>query len=74
MWPWSDSSDKKPAAPPPTEPPKASPNQTTTGKATPPEAFDPKKLPPREQLSPKLQKILDKEEKEDNFFDELVEG
>jgi fission process protein 1 len=28
----------------------------------------------REKLPPKLQKIIDKSDKEDNIFDELVEG
>jgi len=35
--------------------------------------FDPKKLPEREKLPPKLQKIMDKHDRED-FFDDLVEG
>lgn len=36
--------------------------------------FDPNKLPDREKLPPALQRIIDKEDKEDNFFDELVDG
>ncbi|KAF3767641.1 hypothetical protein M406DRAFT_97960 [Cryphonectria parasitica EP155] len=35
--------------------------------------FDPK-LPDHEKLPPALQKIIEKSEKEDNFFDELVDG
>ncbi|KAJ9136517.1 hypothetical protein NKR23_g9882 [Pleurostoma richardsiae] len=36
--------------------------------------FDPEKLPAPEKLPPGLQKIVDKADKEDNFFDELVDG
>lgn len=36
--------------------------------------FDPNKLPDRAKLPPALQKIVDKQEKEENFFDELVDG
>lgn len=36
--------------------------------------FDPKKMPNRQKLPPALQKIVDKQDKEDNFFDELVDG
>lgn len=36
--------------------------------------FDPNKLPDREKLPPALQKIVDKQDKEENFFDELVDG
>lgn len=39
-----------------------------------PVAFDPDKLPERQKLSPALQKILDKQEKEENYFDELYDG
>lgn len=35
---------------------------------------DPAKLPERQKLSPALQKIVDKQEKDENFFDELVDG
>lgn len=31
-------------------------------------------LPDRQKLPPGLQKIVDKQDKEDNFFDELVDG
>jgi hypothetical protein len=31
-------------------------------------------LPPPEKLPPSLQKIIDKADKEDNFYDELWEG
>lgn len=36
--------------------------------------FDPNKLPNREKLPPALQNIVDKQDKEDNFFEELVDG
>lgn len=39
-----------------------------------PPAFDPDKLPERQKLSPALQKIVDRQEKEENYFDELYDG
>ncbi|KAI0600091.1 mitochondrial 18 KDa protein-domain-containing protein [Biscogniauxia sp. FL1348] len=36
--------------------------------------FDPDKLPERRQLPKGLQRIVDSSDKEDNFFEELVEG
>lgn len=39
-----------------------------------PAAFDPEKLPNRTNLPPGLQSIVDKQDKDDNFFDELKEG
>ena len=36
--------------------------------------FDPDKLPDRKQLPASLQRIAREQEKDDNFFDELVEG
>ncbi len=65
MWPWGGGSDKPPVAP------KESPAET---KAPAKEPFDPKKLPDREKLPPKLQNIIDKADKDENFFDELVSG
>jgi hypothetical protein len=35
---------------------------------------DPSQLPPPEELPPALQKIIDKADKEENFYDELWEG
>ncbi|KAK0702038.1 mitochondrial 18 KDa protein-domain-containing protein [Lasiosphaeria miniovina] len=74
VWPWSKSSDA-PTTPAKDSPPQAKPAPSATldvkketGK------FDPDKLPEREKLPPKLQSILDKDDREDNFFDELVEG
>ncbi|KAK3687760.1 mitochondrial 18 KDa protein-domain-containing protein [Podospora appendiculata] len=70
MWPWSKDSDK-PAAPAPVSPSASlpAPNKAAETK----KEFDPK-LPEREKLPKKLQSIVDKSDKEDNFFDELVEG
>jgi len=77
MWPWSSSSDK-PAGSSTTqnEAPKPPPqNQSVTDDLKKAAAeFDPKKLPEREKLPPKLQKIIEKTDKEENFFDELVDG
>ena len=67
MWPWGSSSDK-PQAPAKESPPAAAPAAESK------ESFDPKKLPNREKLPPNLQKIIDRTDKEENFFDELVEG
>ncbi|KAF6804423.1 hypothetical protein CSOJ01_10214 [Colletotrichum sojae] len=62
MW-WS-SKDKKP--------------EETKDAAAPKEndakKFDPDRLPAREKLPAALQKIVEKQDKEDNFFDELVDG
>lgn len=68
MW-WGKGSDKPPAPTAPAEPPKAE-----SSPAEAPKSFDPSKLPEREKLNPNLQKIIDKADKEDNFFDELVSG
>lgn len=73
MW-WGKGPDK------PAESPTPSPAESKDSKPVPKEAetpvaeFDPKKLPVREKLPEKLQKIVDKADKEDNLFDELVEG
>lgn len=74
MWPWSSGGpDKPPAAP------KESPRETQAPATTPGDVkkaaaeFDPKKLPEREKLPPKLQKIIEQQDKDD-FFDDLVDG
>lgn len=36
--------------------------------------FDPEKLPRREKLPDRLQKIIEKSDDEENFFDEVVDG
>ncbi|KAK3389360.1 mitochondrial 18 KDa protein-domain-containing protein [Podospora didyma] len=75
MWPWSNKSSDAPTTPAKGSPPetKLAPSTTVeTKKST--DKFDPNKLPEREKLPPKLQNIIDKNDKDDNFFDELVEG
>jgi fission process protein 1 len=75
MWPWSSGSDKPTGSTPQDNTTK--PAQTTSATDDLKKAvtdFDPKKLPEREKLPKKLQKIIDKSDKEENFFDELVEG
>ena len=62
---WGRSQDKTPKESTPQAPKDA-------GKE--PAAPDPNKLPNREKLPAALQQIVDKSDKEDNFFDELVEG
>ncbi|KAF5497159.1 Mitochondrial fission process protein 1 [Colletotrichum sp. SAR 10_96] len=62
MW-WGRSSDKKP------EESKEATNNENGAKT-----FDPEKLPPRQKLPKALQNIIDKSDKEENFFDELVDG
>lgn len=61
---WGRSQDKKPE-----ETKDAAAPKDNDGKA-----FDPNKLPAREKLPAALQKIVEKQDKEDNFFDELVDG
>ncbi|GAB1319589.1 Mitochondrial fission process protein 1 [Madurella fahalii] len=73
-WPWGGSS-AKPTGPsnPEKDVPKPSQNATNDPKKV-AATFDPNKLPDREKLPPKLQKIMEKSDKDENFFDELVEG
>ncbi|KUI68124.1 Mitochondrial fission process protein 1 [Cytospora mali] len=70
MW-WGNSPDKDPKASA-KETPAADPSKKANAKDAIP--FDPNKLPNREKLPPALQKIVEKADKEENFFDELVEG
>ncbi|TEA10558.1 Mitochondrial fission process protein 1 [Colletotrichum sidae] len=46
--------------------------ETTTDNGA--KSFDPDKLPAREKLPKALQSIIEKQDKEENFFDELVDG
>jgi len=70
MWPFGSSgSDKPPATPKPSP---AENKQVQGAKKTASE-FDPAKLPEREKLPPKLQKMVDSSDKDD-FLDELYEG
>ncbi|KAI1098298.1 mitochondrial 18 KDa protein-domain-containing protein [Jackrogersella minutella] len=70
---WSKGPDKP-------QPPKDKPSEAppTTANTTDPRndatQFDPDKLPERRELPKKLQNIVDKSDRDDNFFDELVEG
>jgi fission process protein 1 len=76
MWPWSSSSDKPTGSPAPeNERPKPAQTQSATDDLKKAAAdMDPEKLPDRKKLPKKLQKIIDKSDKEENFFEELVEG
>ncbi|KAK3898964.1 mitochondrial fission process protein 1 [Staphylotrichum tortipilum] len=65
-WPWSSGSSKTESSSPSTP-------QTDTKNPPPPADFDPAKLPKREKLPSKLQKIVEKQDKDENFFDELVD-
>lgn len=79
MW-WGKSSDKDAKAPSPSKEPSApAPASSAEQRYDSPRKdastpFDPKKLPDREKLPPALQKIVDKQDQEENFFDELVDG
>ncbi|KAK3294293.1 mitochondrial 18 KDa protein-domain-containing protein [Chaetomium fimeti] len=76
MWPWSSSSDKPAgSSTSQNEHPKSPQSQSAPRdvKKSPAE-FDPNKLPDGRKLPPKLQKIMDKDDHEENFFDELVDG
>ncbi|KAK4098306.1 hypothetical protein N658DRAFT_432312 [Parathielavia hyrcaniae] len=78
MWPWSGGSDKPtgPAAPgKPKEP--ANPPQTSSATDDLKKAaadLDPEKLSDRKKLPKNLQKIVENADKEDSFYDELVDG
>ncbi|KAM7192963.1 mitochondrial fission process protein 1 [Naviculisporaceae sp. PSN 640] len=74
VWPFSgsgSSSSDKSQSP---VPPKPSPAETKASPEALPKAFDASKLPDREKLPSKLQNIVDKSDKDGNFYDELVEG
>ena len=68
MWPWSKDSDK-PATPKPSPPE----TNAQSGVKKVIADFDPNKLPEREKLPAKLQKIVDDDDKDD-FLDDLREG
>ena len=81
MWPFSsnNNSSDKPALP------KQSPTETgplpdkvekkvVDVKNAVQDGFDPKKLPAPEKLPDGLQKIVDKVDKDENFYDDLVDG
>ncbi|KAK3986541.1 mitochondrial fission process protein 1 [Cladorrhinum sp. PSN332] len=81
VWPFGGNSDKPAAAPAPEssrleqKPLQTGPPPTTTT-TNPPVAANDKPLSREEKkkLPPKLQNIIEKQDKDDNFFDELVEG
>lgn len=62
MW-WGNSSDKDPKAAAKETPAETSKNANAKDAS-----------PNREKLPPAMQRILEKSEKEENFFDELVDG
>lgn len=70
MW-WGKGSDKDPKAPPKDDASAAEPSKSNAPRPAP---FDPNKLPNREKLPPALQKIVDKQDKDENWYDELVDG
>jgi fission process protein 1 len=76
MWFWSSSSDKPAgSSTSQNEPPKPSQSKSATnGVRNAATEFDPSKLPDKQKLPPKLQKIMDTDDHEENFFDELVDG
>ncbi len=69
---WSKGPDKPPTSNK-ESPPESKANDKKDEKDG-PEQFDPKALPPREKLPKSLQKLVDKADKEDNFYDEMVSG
>ena len=71
-WLWSNRDSDKPSEPAKESPPASATIGDVARKAIgEPES---KKLPEREKLPRDLQKIIEKEDKEENRFDELVEG
>lgn len=67
MW-WGKS---QPTPEKPTEAPAAAPDTSAKQQE---KAFDPDKLPDRKKLPASLQKIARDQDKDENFFDELVDG
>ncbi|KAF9874638.1 hypothetical protein CkaCkLH20_07775 [Colletotrichum karsti] len=56
------------------EEPKESSKDKDSGNGNGAKNFDPDRLPPHQKLPKALQKIVDRSDKEENFFDELVDG
>lgn len=67
MW-WNKSEDKA------TKPSEAPPAAKEGAPTQPAKEFDADKLPERKKLPAALQRIAREQDKEENFFDELVEG
>ncbi|KAI6376185.1 hypothetical protein MCOR25_002820 [Pyricularia grisea] len=72
MW-WSNS-NKEPEKSPKSEVASSSSKDTAPTKDGSSKAFDPNSLPERQKLKPSLQKIVDQADREDNFYDQLVDG
>lgn len=71
MW-WGKGSDKDSKAPPKEDASAAEPGKKSNAPQAAP--FDPDKLPNREKLPPALQRIVDKQDKDENWYDEIVDG
>lgn len=74
MWPFGGSPDKPTGTPTSSQSVSPKPQAGQNGSKKAAAGLDPKEQPDREKLPPKLQKIMDKTDKDENFFDELVEG
>lgn len=73
MW-WGKSPDKPTEAPKEPTPVKDVVNKAVGKVEETAKEFDETKLPERKQLPPQLKKIMEKADKEENFYDELVDG
>lgn len=62
---WGKGPDKTPPEPTATR---------TAGSASAASGLDPSDLPASKNLPRKLQNIVDKDDKDDNFYDELISG
>jgi fission process protein 1 len=71
MW-WGKTPDKPAETPKESPPASQQPIQKAADNVA--KAFDPDKLPDREKLPRKLQQIVDKADKDESFYDELVSG
>lgn len=71
MW-WDKGPDKKPEAS--KDKPSGTPDATKIDPSRDATQFDPDKLPARRELPKTLQSIVDKSDRDENFFDELVDG
>lgn len=74
MW-WGNSPDKpQPPQASPAEKPKEQAKEVVKDAKTAVKSFDPDKLPNREKLPKGLQRIVDKADRDENFYNELVDG
>ena len=74
FWSKGPSSDKPDPSKKPGTPDTSSASATKVDPRKDATDFDPDKLPERRDLPKGMQSIMDKADKDDNFFDELVEG